>query len=91
LWWLAPTTKASEKQGAKKCTKPPQFPKMDCGDKSIRRRNKRAAHEKKTAKNAPFLYRKRHLPVLPRIRHRSARNHTAKQAYKYITKYSKLA
>jgi len=83
--------KASAAQGAETRTKAPQFPKIACGDESIHRRNKRAAHEKKTEKYAPFLYRKRHLPVLPRIRHRSARNHTAKQAYKYITKYSKLA
>jgi hypothetical protein len=78
--------KASVAQGAETRTKTPQFPKIDCGEESIRHRNKRAAHEKKTAKHAPFLYRKRHLPVLPRIRHRSARNHTAKQAYKYINK-----
>ena len=72
LWWLVPTTKASEKKGAKKRTKPPQFPKIGCGDKSIRRRNKRAAHEKKTAKHAPFSYRKRHLTVSPRKRRKSA-------------------
>lgn len=57
-WWLVPTMKASEKKGAKKRTKLPQFLKMDCGDESIRRRNKRAAHEKKTAKHAPFSYKK---------------------------------
>ena len=72
LWWLVPTTKASEKKGAKKRTKPPQIPKIGCGDESIRRRNKRAAHEKKTAKHAPFSYRKRHLTVLPRKRRKSA-------------------
>ena len=62
-------------QGAKKCTKPPQFPKIGCGDESIRRRNKRAAHEKKTAKHAPFSYRKRHLTVSPRKRRKSAAIH----------------
>ena len=72
LWWLVPTMKASEKKGAEKRTKPPQFPKMDCGEKSIRRRNKRAAHEKKTAKQAPFSYRKRHLAVSPHKRRKSA-------------------
>jgi len=64
--------KASEKKGAKKRTKPLQFPKIDCSDESIRRRNKRAAHEKKTAKHAPFSYRKRHLTVSPRKRRKSA-------------------
>jgi hypothetical protein len=64
--------KASEKNGAKKRTKPPQFPKMNCGDESIHRRNKRATHEKKTAKHAPFSYRKRHLTVSPRKRRKSA-------------------
>ena len=72
LWWLVPTTKASEKKGAKKRTKSPQIPKMDCGDESIRRRNKRAVHEKKTAKHAPFSYRKSTLRVLPRKRRKSA-------------------
>ena len=72
LWWLVLTTKASEKKGAKKRTKSPQFPKMDCGDESIRRRNKRAVHEKKTTKHAPFSYRKRHLTVSPRKQRKSA-------------------
>ena len=72
LWWLVPTTKASEKKGAKKRTKPPQFPKIGCGDESIRHRNKRAAHEKKTTKYAPFSYRKRTLQVLPHKRRKSA-------------------
>ena len=64
--------KASAAQGAETRTKTPQFPKIDCGDECIRRRNKRAAHEKKTAKHAPFSYRKRHLTVLPRKRRKSA-------------------
>ena len=71
-WWLVPTMKASEKKGAKKRTKPPQFPKIGCGDESIRHRNKRAAHEKKTTKYAPFSYRKRTLQVLPHKRRKSA-------------------
>ena len=56
-----------------------------------RRRNKRAACEKEIQKYAPFSNRKSTLRVLLRKRRKSARNHTAKQAYKYITKYSKLA
>ena len=64
--------KASEKKGAKKRTKPPQFPKMDCGDESIRRRNKRAAYENENQKYAPFSYRKSTLRVLPRKRRKSA-------------------
>ena len=48
--------KASEKKGAKKRAKSPQFPKMDCGDESIRRRNKRAVDEKENQKYAPFSY-----------------------------------
>ena len=59
LWWLVPTMKASAAQGAKTRTKTPQFPTIGCGDESIRRRNKRAVHEKKTAKHAPFSCRKR--------------------------------
>ena len=74
-WWLVPAMKVSEKKGAKKRTKPPQFPKIDCGEESIRRRNKRTAHEKKTTKHAPFSYSKRHLPVLPRKRRKSALTH----------------
>ena len=58
--------KASEKKGAKKRTKSPQIPKMDCGDESIRRQNKRAVHEKEKEKNAPFSYRKSAIRVLPR-------------------------
>ena len=72
LWWLVPTTKASEKKGAKKHTKPPQFPKIDCDDESIRRRNKRAAHEKENQKYALFSYRKSTLRILPRKRRKSA-------------------
>lgn len=79
--------KASEKKGAEKRTKSPQFSRIGCGDESIRRRNKQTAHEKKTAKHAPFSYRKRTPQVLPRKRRESAGNHTAKQAYKYINKY----
>ena len=83
--------KVSEEQGAENAPKSLQFSLIDCGDESIRRRNKRAIDEKEHTKYAPFSYRKRHLTVLPRKRRRSARNHTAKQAYKYIAKYSKLA
>ena len=72
LWWLVPTMKASEKKGAKKRTKPPQFSLIDCGDESIHRRNKRAAHEKENQKYAPFSYRKRHLTVSPRKQRKSA-------------------
>jgi hypothetical protein len=50
--------KTSEAQGAENAPKSLQFSTMSCGDESIRRRNKRAAHEKKTAKHAPFSYRK---------------------------------
>ena len=83
--------KASEKKGAKKRTKSPQFQRIACGDESIRRRNKRAVHEKENQKYAPFSYRKSTLRVLPRKRRESARKRTARQAYKYINKYSKLA
>ena len=72
LWWLVPTTKASEKKGAKKRTKPPQFPKIGCGDESIRRRNKRAVDEKENQKYAPFSYRKSTHRVLPHKRRQSA-------------------
>ena len=66
--------KASEKKGAKKRTKLPQFPKIDCGDESIHRRNKRAVDEKEKQKYAPFSYRKSTLRVLPRNRHGMAAN-----------------
>ena len=74
LWWLVPTMKASAVQGAEIAPKSLQFSMMSCGDESIHRRNKRAVHEKKTAKHAPFSYRKRHLRVLPRNRHGTAAN-----------------
>jgi hypothetical protein len=67
--------KASAEQGAETRTKAPQFSKIACGDESTHRRNKRAAHEKKTVKYAPFSYSKRHLPVLPRKRRKSALTH----------------
>ena len=86
LWWLVPTTKASEKKGAEKRTKPPQFSTIDCGDESIRRRNKRAAHEKKTAKHAPFSYRKRRLTVSPRKWRKSAAPLSLQVRHKYINK-----
>ena len=76
LWWLVPTMKASEKKGAKKRTKSPQFPKNIYGDESIRRRNKRAAHEKENQKYAPFSYRKSTLRVSPRKRRKIGINPT---------------
>ena len=68
--------KASEKKGAKKRTKSPQFPKNIYGDESIRRRNKRAAHEKENQKYAPFSYRKSTLRVSPRKRRKIGINPT---------------
>ena len=83
--------KASAAQGAENTPKSLQFSLIGCGDESIRRRNKRAVHEKENQKYAPFSYRKSTLRVLPRKRRESARKRTAKQAYKYINKYSKIA
>ena len=83
--------KASAAQGAKKRTKSPQFQRIACGDENIRRRNNRAVHEKENQKYAPFSYRKSTLRVSPCKQRESARKRTAKQAYKYINKYSKLA
>ena len=83
--------KASEAQGAENAPKSLQFSLIGCGDESIRRRNNRAVHEKENQKYAPFSYRKSTLRVLPRKRRESARKRTARQAYKYINKYSKLA
>ena len=52
--------KASEAQGAENAPKSLQFSLIDCGDESIRRRNKRAARKKEIQKYAPFSYRKKH-------------------------------
>ena len=87
LWWLVPTTKASEKKGAEKRTKSPQFPKIGCGDESIRRRNKSAARKKEIQKYAPFSYRKSTLRVLPRKLRKSALTNSAEKSHKYINKY----
>ena len=77
LWWLVPTMKASAVQGAEIAPKSLQFSMMSCGDESIHRRNKRAAHEQKTAKHAPFSNRKRTLRVSPRKRFQSATKPTS--------------
>ena len=66
--------KASEKKGAKKRTKSPQFSKNIYGDESIRRRNNRAVYGKEKQKYAPFSYRKSTLRVLARNRHGEAAN-----------------
>ena len=87
LWWLVPTMKASAVQGAEIAPKSLQFSMMSCGDESIRRRNKRAVHEKKTTKHAPFSYRKSILRVLPRKRRKSATTQSAEKSHKYINKY----
>ena len=68
LWWLVHTMKASAAQGAEIAPKSLQFSMMSCGDESIHRRNKRAAHEQKITKHAHFLNRKRTLRVSPRKR-----------------------